>query len=86
MLDNMDDKDFKELLDRANEIAKVVAKTLIAESDGKGHILTAALAMVMAGLERQHKGTIKDVMAGAVLLGIDLDNVEEDVPPDNKLN
>jgi hypothetical protein len=85
MLNNVNEEDMKKMLNEATDIAKVVAKTLITASNGQGHLITAAMAMVMAGLEKQHKGTIKDVMAGAVLLDLD-GALDEDAPPDNRLN
>ena len=82
----MNDEEFQAVLSKANEISMTMAKTLITMSEGQGPIITAAMAMLMAGLERQHKGTIKDVMSGAVLLGITEDEVSGIVPPDNMLN
>lgn len=85
MFNNVNEEDLKKMLNEATDIAKVVAKTLITASGGQGHLITASMAMVMAGLEKQHKGTIKDVMAGAVLLDLD-GALDEDAPPDNRLN
>lgn len=84
MFDDEQEEDMKKIFDDASKIAKDVALALIKGANGQGHLITAALAMVLAGLEQQHEGTIKDVMAGAVLLGIN--QSDEVAPAETKLN
>lgn len=76
----MKEEDFKELMSVSSRVAKDTARVLIAGAEGQGHIITAAMAIVVASLERQHPGTIKDIMTGAVLLnqieGIEIEVAE----------
>ena len=80
----MDDKmlkeeDFQALMKESSDVARETARVLIAGAKGQGHIITAAMAIVVASLEKQHPGTIKDIMVGATLLN-SIDGVELETP------
>lgn len=80
----MKEEDFQSLMKESSQVAKDTARVLIAGAKGQGHIITAAMAIVVASLEKQHPGTIKDIMTGAVLLN-SIDGVEletDEMPPD----
>jgi hypothetical protein len=64
----MDKKEFEKLMIESTKVASETARVLIAGADGQGHIITAAMAIVMGGLEKQHPGVIKDIMTGALLI------------------
>lgn len=85
MFEGVDKEEIKKMFDESAAVANLVATTLINASQGQGHLIVTALAMVMSGLERQHEGTIKDVMIGASLLNLNVE-MEEGAPPDNRLN
>lgn len=80
----MDEKEFQKLMSDSSKVARETARVLIAGAEGQGHIITAAMAIVIASLEKQHPGVMKDIMTGAVLLK-SIDGVEietEEMPPD----
>lgn len=77
----MREEDFQQLMQQASSIARVTAKVLIQGAEGQGHIITAAMAIVIASLEKQHPGVMKDIMTGAVLLK-SIDAVELREEPD----
>lgn len=80
----MKDEDFQALMKESSKVARETARALISGAEGQGHIITAAMAIVIASLEKQHPGVMKDIMTGAVLLksidGVELET--EEMPPD----
>jgi len=73
------------LLERIYILGEQLTAEIIDRTNGKGHLILGSLAVILANLEAQHEGTIKDVLEGTKLI-LAISRAEGAVPGNDTMN